>query len=1194
MALRPLLFRLWPVWLLLFVVVVGGGVGLYLLGSRWWWDNLPPPDSEQYRQYVRAFQVGVGAMDAKAKDELARSKLDEAVRLVPQEPAGWANRGLLNIRTNKFKAAARDLNRAKQLAPDSGEIEMLLGLLAQLDGRLPEAVEHLQRGLEKDPSDVSAVYALAQAIHEESGKESEAKYQELMEKILKFKPNNLKVLIERAGAALHRKDMRAFRDSMDRLTRLSNDWKASSRKLLTEVTQLAAKNPEEATDLLPQLDNTLKQERTYHRDFRQVQPDGAFVGSPVQQFLRLYPMRPSAAPPDLDLNFTIEPIPGLDASAKVRWNVVRLLWQMNEKQRKGMVSGAGPDDRAIPAFPEVYVANGTQARRATAGARILPFPGGERAIAPTMSGVVALDWNNDFREDLLLVGAGGLRFWQRQPDGTFADVTKKTQLSGKLLQNDYYGAWAADIDMDGDLDIIVARRSGPALLLRNNRDGTFTPLDTFAAVKDVRSLVWVDLNNDGAADAVFLDKDGNLHVFANEFSGRFSPWPLPRDLGKFLAVTAADINHDGIFDLVALRQDGKLIRISDKDKGKSWQVADIADWSGDTKAMPGTVQLFVQDLDNNGTLDLVVAGPKEAQVFLADEQDQFVALAKTVPLQVFAVVDLNEDGRLDLLGLSSEGQLVRALNKGKRDYHAQVIWPLANPKPDKPADRINSFGIGGEVEIRSGLLVQKQPIHGPVVHFGLGEQDAVAVTRFVWPNGIPQYAFDTPNGVIAAQQQLFSSCPFLFTHDGKRVQFVADFMWNTPLGMYVNGQNTGPNAQTTEWLKIRGDLLAPHDGYYDVRVHANLWEADYFDQLALMVVDHPPGTEVHVDERFSMTSTPPSFQITGPARPVARAWDHLGKDAKREVSKVDGIYLDRAGRGDYQGITVDHWVEADLGPDAPTEGPVWLIARGWLHPTDSSINLAISQGKHDQPRGLMLEVPDGKGGWKVGRPALGFPAGKNKTMLIRLDDIEGPGIVTRRFRLRTNMEIFWDFLGYARGLDSKLAKVQRPEMVAADLRYKGILEMTQKDRSSPELPNYDNVTHGAQVWRDLEGYYTRYGDVRELLARVDDRYVIANAGDEIALRFKVPPPPPGGWVRDFIWECDGWTRDGNPNTRFGRTVLPLPAHDLKDFDRPPGRLEDDPVYRRFPQDWRTYHTRYVAPDLFELGLRTFRRPAPRR
>jgi hypothetical protein len=152
--------------------------------------------------------------------------------------------------------------------------------------------------------------------------------------------------------------------------------------------------------------------------------------------------------------------------------------------------------------------------------------------------------------------------------------------------------------------------------------------------------------------------------------------------------------------------------------------------------------------------------------------------------------------------------------------------------------------------------------------------------------------------------------------------------------------------------------------------------------------------------------------------------------------------------------------------------------------------------------------------------------------------------------------------------------------------------MTQANSSSPELPHYDALLGKAQRWRDLIGYYTRYGEVRELLARIDDRYVIANAGDEIAMRFAAPPEPTRDWKRDFVWICDGWAKDGDLNTRFSKTVLPLPAHDLPGYDRPPGRLEDDPAYRRFPDDWKKYHTRYVTPAELERGLRSFRRPAP--
>jgi hypothetical protein len=233
---------------------------------------------------------------------------------------------------------------------------------------------------------------------------------------------------------------------------------------------------------------------------------------------------------------------------------------------------------------------------------------------------------------------------------------------------------------------------------------------------------------------------------------------------------------------------------------------------------------------------------------------------------------------------------------------------------------------------------------------------------------------------------------------------------------------------------------------------------------------------------------------------------------------------------------------------------------------------------------LVLEIPDGQGGWKVARNDLGFPAGKNKTLVIRLDGLAGPG-VARRFRLRTNMEIYWDALRYATGLPDTPTRQTWLSPTTAELRYRGYSRMTEANDSSPELPQYAERIGTGQPWRDLIGYYTRFGDVRELLLKADDRYVIMNAGDEIAMRFAVPPGPQAGWTRDFVWVSDGWTKDGNPNTRFSKTVLPLPAHDLKTYDRPPGRLLDDPVYRRFPDDWNKYHTRYITPYLFERGLR---------
>jgi hypothetical protein len=50
--------------------------------------------------------------------------------------------------------------------------------------------------------------------------------------------------------------------------------------------------------------------------------------------------------------------------------------------------------------------------------------------------------------------------------------------------------------------------------------------------------------------------------------------------------------------------------------------------------------------------------------------------------------------------------------------------------------------------------------------------------------------------------------------------------------------------------------------------------------------------------------------------------------------------------------------------------------------------------------------------------------------------------------------------------------------------------------------------------------------------------------------------------------------------------LPLPHHAQAEYEKKPGKIEDEVVYRQFPDDWKNYHTRYVAPDVFRDALRS--------
>src|SRR6201986_3194357 len=100
----------------------------------------------------------------------------------------------------------------------------------------------------------------------------------------------------------------------------------------------------------------------------------------------------------------------------------------------------------------------------------------------------------------------------------------------------------------------------------------------------------------------------------------------------------------------------------------------------------------------------------------------------------------------------------------------------------------------------------------------------------------------------------------------------------------------------------------------------------------------------------------------------------------------------------------------------PGKDSLRLFLRGWIFPTDASINLNMAQNKKYSVNSPSLQVINSKGEWQTVIADLGFPMGRDKMVVA---DLTGKFLTAadRRVRIRTNMMIYWDQVFFSAGND---------------------------------------------------------------------------------------------------------------------------------------------------------------------------------
>lgn len=814
---------------------------------------------------------------------------------------------------------------------------------------------------------------------------------------------------------------------------------------------------------------------------------------------------------------------------------------------------------------------------------------------PGASGAVAADYDNDGHADLAVLRAGGVSLYRQGPGGRFADVTRAAGLPPGP-GDPRTAAWL-DADHDGDLDLMIggaAPAKGASLaLFRNNGNGTFADITVTAGLASqgtIAALAPTDYDNRRDIDLLVTAADAAPMLFRNMRDGSFRDAAadagltfsggvrLQPDQGV-AALAIADVNKDGYTDAFFGRVGGPgSLALSD---GRGRFVVETLAKAENVRAAQ------FADYDGDGLLDLIVA--TDALRVLRNLGRGWMDVTERAvprqgkpdgqPLNALATGDLDGDGDSDVVVRGRHPSLIGVWRNDGGNKNRSLRVRLA-------ARVSNRSAIGAKVEIRAGSLRQKletsaaaPPVAAADLVFGLGSRAGADVVRVLWPAGILQAETPSSPGATVMLQELDrkpSSCPYLFTWNGERFEFVTDFLGGGEMG-YLVAPGVRSRPDPDEYVRIDGRQLRARDGKYELRVTNELEETLFLDRVELVAVAHPAGVEVYPNEGLVPEPAPFALHAARGAAPPLAAVDEHGHDVLERVSRLDRRYPDDFALERIRGYAAAHHVALTVPPSAG--GRRLILLTGWTDYAFSGDNFAASHaGLKLLPPSL--EFKDDSGRWRTAIDDIGIPVGRPQTLVVDLNAGKVPPSA-REIRISSTMRIYWDRILAAASESGAAIDAARIEPDRADLRWRGFSAEATPDGREPYGYDYARVSL-VSPWKLMPGRYTREGDVRDLLSRTDDMFVVSRPGDEIALSFdaRALPPLPAGWTRTFLFYADGFSKEMNLHSASPDAVGPMPFHGMTSYPySAPEAYPSTPAHREYLDRYNTRIVPRMLPPL---------------
>jgi len=290
------------------------------------------------------------------------------------------------------------------------------------------------------------------------------------------------------------------------------------------------------------------------------------------------------------------------------------------------------------------------------------------AAQPAAKDATTADVDDDGDQDVISVHpSSGEITWYENQDGK-GQFSSANVISGNMGGTDQ--VVTADLSGNGDPDVLAA--SSDSLVWFANNDGTYSSAITITQdVGNISSAIARDLDRDGFVDVLAADATaGTVSRYRNKGEGYITDrFIIDETLGKVSALAAADVDQDGDLDVLVGSQDNNTV---------SWYENTGDGYSGGTtitSSAGGVSDLALADIDNDLDEDLIVASKDENTISWYERTSSgFSGSPNTISTDVTGVravapVDAEGDGDPDIAAAAQgDGSVVLFENTGGEPY----------------------------------------------------------------------------------------------------------------------------------------------------------------------------------------------------------------------------------------------------------------------------------------------------------------------------------------------------------------------------------------------------------------------------------------------------------------------------------------------------------------------------------------------